>query len=349
MLEQTLNTDIRLEGYTTRFLTMDDLTDVVALYNAHSMMLDGMASETEQEIATFWQSPGFNLATDQLGVFTSSGDLVATAEFWDGTAQHIRYSGWVVVHPDQQGRGIGSALNLWLQERAAHQLVLADDGHQVVMQTGVNAQDKAAPHVLAKQGYSIARYYWRMLISFNGQEPAAPRWPEGMRVITMAEYGQTDDHYRAVYHVVRRAFRDHWGFIDQPFENAYARWIHWWQNSSELDTTVWFLVMHGENIAGISLCRNTTTESEDRAWLGTLGVLRDYRKKGLATALLNHTFREFYSRGKKQVGLAVDANSLTGAVKLYERVGMQKERETILYEKIMREGIDLSKHSTDEN
>jgi hypothetical protein len=42
------------------------------------------------------------------------------------------------------------------------------------------------------------------------------------------------------------------------------------------------------------------------------------------------------------VGLAVDADSLTNATRLYEKVGMQTESATRAYSKILRPGRDLA-------
>ena len=47
------------------------------------------------------------------------------------------------------------------------------------------------------------------------------------------------------------------------------------------------------------------------------------RHAGLGTALLTHAFAEFQRRGRKRAGLGVDAESTTGAVRLYERAGMR--------------------------
>ncbi|MEZ4726737.1 MAG: hypothetical protein R3E79_06345 [Caldilineaceae bacterium] len=62
----------------------------------------------------------------------------------------------------------------------------------------------------------------------------------------------------------------------------------------------------------------------------------------LALALLHHAFGEFYRRGVKKVGLGVDASSLTGATRLYEKAGMKPFRQYNTYEKELRPGRDLT-------
>ena len=48
-----------------------------------------------------------------------------------------------------------------------------------------------------------------------------------------------------------------------------------------------------------------------------------------------------YRRGRHAVGLGVDASSLTGATRLYERAGMRVVRQFNSYAKVLRPGIEL--------
>ena len=52
-----------------------------------------------------------------------------------------------------------------------------------------------------------------------------------------------------------------------------------------------------------------------------------------AEALLRHSFAELYARGKRRVGLGVDAQNVTGALRLYERVGMRAVRRYGIWQK----------------
>jgi ribosomal protein S18 acetylase RimI-like enzyme len=74
--------------------------------------------------------------------------------------------------------------------------------------------------------------------------------------------------------------------------------------------------MDGEEVAGINICRpHTFSGDPDLAWVSTLGVRRPWRTRGIGLALLRHSFNEFYRRGKRKVGLGVDAQNLTGALR----------------------------------
>jgi mycothiol synthase len=97
--------------------------------------------------------------------------------------------------------------------------------------------------------------------------------------------------------------------------------------------------MDGDQVAAACLCRSQHGDDETMGWVSTLGVTRAYRRRGLGLALLRHAFEELRSRGKTSVGLGVDASSLTGATKLYEKVGMYVSERIDVYEKELRPGI----------
>jgi hypothetical protein len=57
----------------------------------------------------------------------------------------------------------------------------------------------------------------------------------------------------------------------------------------------------------------------------------------------------FYSRGRQKVGLGVDAQSLMGATRVYEKAGMRSDplRELVLYEKELRPGLEIRTRALD--
>ena len=62
------------------------------------------------------------------------------------------------------------------------------------------------------------------------------------------------------------------------------------------------------------------------AHIGSLGVLREFRGRGLAKLLLQRAFAGYAERGLRGVQLGVDSTSPTGANHLYESVGMRPHR-----------------------
>ncbi|HJR79547.1 MAG TPA: GNAT family N-acetyltransferase, partial [Anaerolineales bacterium] len=105
----------------------------------------------------------------------------------------------------------------------------------------------------------------------------------------------------------------------------------------EFDPSLWVIAWDGQEVAGFSLNRYRM----GIGWIRTLGVRRPWRKRGLGEALLLHSFGEFYKRGTKTIGLGVDAQNLTGATRLYQKVGMHAASEYVTYEKELRPGRDI--------
>ena len=70
-------------------------------------------------------------------------------------------------------------------------------------------------------------------------------------------------------------------------------------------------------------------------YVGAIGVRPAWRGQGLGKALLQRTFAEFRRRGTTRVTLDVDSQNATGAVALYERVGMHVDTCGVAFEKTL--------------
>jgi mycothiol synthase len=68
-------------------------------------------------------------------------------------------------------------------------------------------------------------------------------------------------------------------------------------------------------------------------WVESLAVRREWRRRGVGKALLLRAFRALCGRGWTFAGLTVDATNPTGAVRLYESVGMRSANRRLTYEK----------------
>ena len=329
-------------GFTFRPATMDDLASAVELFNICSVAQMGLESFSLNEVKLEWGTPKFNLNTDTRLVFSPKGRLAGHIEVWDIRQPPVHP--WVrgQVHPDFEGMGIGSFLMGWAEERAKQAILRVPQGARVSMRSGAVNEHKATTQFLEDWGMTFIRRFVDMEITFNGAPPT-PQLPEGIAICT---YANKPD-LKAVYLAMNDAFKDHWGHVDQPLEEGLEQWRHWVEEDEEFDPTLWFLAMDGDEIAGMSLCLHKAPHDKKMGWVDTLGVRRPWRKQGLGLALLHHSFTEFYRRGKLSAGLGVDAGSLTGATRLYEKAGMRVARQFDDYEKELRPGEELSTQSID--
>ena len=310
------------QGLNLRPATIDDLEGVynviatcdIADYGAPDMTLDDLRTE--------FQAANMNLEKDTWLVTTPEDRIVGYGVLEH--FEHIRLFGGARVHPDYSGRGIGSYLLKRVEERAWQHVPLAAPGIRVTLNTGVASVNTAAKQLVERAGFQVIRHFWRMEIEMN-EAPPQPEWAEGITVRAMRPGEE-----RAVFAVDDIAFADHWGHMSTPYED----WEHWMVKRELFDPNLWFLAIEGDEIVGISLCK----EEGGMGWVNTLGVLRPWRHKGVGMALLRHSFGEFYRRGWHTAGLGVDASSLTGATRLYERAGMHVARQFDAYQKELRAG-----------
>ena len=327
------------DGFIARPAQLDDVEAVVALVNACSLELIGKPECEASEYRNDWQSPSLNMVSDLRVVLAPDGKFVGYAGVWD-PQPHVRLYSWGYVHPEYRGRGIGTYLVHWLEGRARQAVAQAPDGARVTLQQDRLTCDELGQALLRQQGFTKTRYFFRMLIEME-TPPPVPNLPAGIRI-------RTFDHaadLRALIHADREAFKDHWGYVEHPFEEDYQEWVHWIANDPDHDPTLWFLAVDGEDLAGISLCKPKMAEDPEMGYISSLAVRRRWRRQGIALALLHHTFGEFFRRGTRKVSLDVDADSLTGALRLYEKAGMHVMRQSTNYEKELRPGEELSTQS----
>ncbi|HEY6542287.1 MAG TPA: GNAT family N-acetyltransferase [Ktedonobacteraceae bacterium] len=314
------------QGFQMRCPTMDDLQAAHKVFTTSDLAYLGSADITLDEMRTDWLSPSFNLQQDAWLITDAAGQVVGYASI--GQQEHVRMHSEILVLPEYSQFDLQDALLAQLEQWAQGQVPQARPDARVAISCYVAQGDEQGALSLQRHGFKEIRRSWNMEITMN-EAPAEPEWPAGISVRTFRPGDE-----RLVFDTDEEAFKDHWGHMPGNFE----RWMHWTVKRETFDPTLWFLAYEGNQIAGISLCEHR----DELGWVSTLGVLRPWRHLGLGKALLLHSFGEFYRRGTRTVGLGVDAQNLTGATRLYERVGMHVVRVYINYEKELRAGVELS-------
>jgi len=297
------------EGLSVRRATLDDAPAIDELIAAADHAVQGWSDSSVPELLGWWRM----IDLEQSSWMLHDGDSIRAYAVGFAHGETFELDGF--VHPDQRGRGLGA----WLvaaAERRAREI-----GKPKLLAFSLAGDDRA--HGLFEQaGMRDVRHYYRMMIELDREPLPPPELPEGLALETFEP-----EHARAFHDAMTDAFEDEWNFVALPFEEwRELRLV----KDPDFDPTLWFMVRDGDQIAAVM--RNEPDRS-GAGFVGALGVRKPWRQRGIALALLQHTFGEFYRRGKRRVALGVDAENPTGATRLYERAGMHVAYEMVTYGK----------------
>jgi ribosomal protein S18 acetylase RimI-like enzyme len=134
--------------------------------------------------------------------------------------------------------------------------------------------------------------------------------PAALEGIVLRPY--RDDDLRATYDVIEEAFSEHWGF--EPF--TFEEHVH---EMARMDPSL--IVM--ASVDGDAVGTAFASLIEGEGWVDVIGVLRPWRGRGAAKAMLLTLFAALRAVGARSVTLNVDSENDTGATALYEAVGMR--------------------------
>jgi len=316
---------------------LSDAEKTVDLFNACSQALYGWDDSNLEDLISEWTTPGLKVEEVIRVLEDERGKIIGYIEVWDTTQPHVIKYVWGVIHPEHWDDDHYHHLLSWAEGCARNRIPLAPQGTRVIMSQSVSNKDIHRKKALESYGFTMVRHFFRMEIDL-AKPPMAPILPEGISVGSI----NIDTELKETIIALEDGFKDHWGHVDRPLEEVFAQTQHFIENDRDFDPTLWFLAKAGDQIAGVCRCDPKTIEDPDMGWVRQLCVLKPWRRQGLGMALLLTAFNEFYRRGKKCVGLAVDASSLTNATRLYEKAGMQVTHLYDTYELELRPGKNLT-------
>ena len=325
------------DKYIVRQARMEDLPRIHQLEQKKFLHYRGESGFSLERLQNEYETPGFEVEKSVHLVEDQEGKLIALVEVWDVSIPPVHPYVWMSVDPDLENQGLEPYLLDWATERSRQALDRVDPELRVAIRSHSDHAIESCGKAKLDAGMKLIRHGFRMRIEME-DPPPKPVWPEK---ISLQLYDPEKDAY-AVYEVDDEVFQDHFGYIKEPPEEGYKKFKHNQTEDDSYDPSLWFLAMNGEEIVGICLCRKYGMENKDSGYISSLGVKRPWRRQGIALALLQHAFGEFYQRGKRKVDLGVDASSLTGATDLFLKAGMFVLRKYDLYEKELRSGRDVS-------
>jgi mycothiol synthase len=281
--------------------------------------------ELEEDFEHSWIDP----AADTLIALTSDGAAAAygQVELTPGKETLVRSILFGGVHPDHRGIGIGRQLLAWQEGRALQQLATSDLTLPGWLMLYADDRSVRTHRLAASAGFTPARYFTGLSRLLADPIPEI-ELPAGVRI----------EPYRtelsaATLEAKNAAFRDHWG--SQPMNEEQ------WESMLALSVfrpDLSFLALAGDEVVGF-----VTSEVNEDDWPGQgyssgyiplVGVVRDWRRKGVAPALLARAFAAFRKAGLERAVLDVDSDNPTGALGLYTGMGFVPETRETAFSKV---------------
>ncbi len=184
--------------------------------------------------------------------------------------------------------------------------------------------------MLQERDYHEVRYFFDM--SRPTSDPI-PQYAlaEGLEI----KPADTEEKVNMVLQAVDKAFEDHFGHTKLTDEMMEA-----WKQEEDFNPKLWKVAWDGDKVAGSILNFISKEENEklnrNRGYTETISTLREYRKKGIAHALLTESIQMFRDMGLDETALGVDAINPSGALGLYESFGYKSYKRFIALDKKIR-------------
>ncbi|MDH2412717.1 GNAT family N-acetyltransferase [Nocardioides sp. CER19] len=294
------------EGYTQRPLSLADADRIAAVMGAEELADTGEVAIEAADLVADWSEPSYDVGAHSVGVVAPTGELVAYAEAFGSDRADAS------VHPAHHGLGIGTALAHWVVARAGE---LGADRIGMPKPVG-SPGDK----LLESLGWSARWTSWVLELP-EGRTIPDRSLPAGyaIREADGADYEQAWD-------VVESAFLE-WSVRGrEPFD----KWLHHvvgrpgfepWNLRVATDAT-------GTVVGAVIIQLAALDDDRGReGYVDKVAVRRDQRGLGLGQALLAESFATARTHGAVRSRLATDTR--TGALSLYEKVGMQVVQEWV--------------------
>lgn len=303
------------DGYEVRPSTWDDQVAIAGLVRRYDVRDGAVSDFTFDDLTELWNHPHFDMSKDTWLV-TQGGEVAGYAMFWHTEPQKVM-NGFGVVDPDHCRKGIGVLLAQSIRQRVAE---LASEIEQpLVLRIFAEVTDLPARELLANLGMKPVRRHYTMLLDLDGAAGLDTESPYGIKLRSCSR-----DDAQIAHEVFEASFAKHWGHHPESFED----WSRQIMSRDDYDPSLWWLAWDGDRPAGLLIAH----DADGLGWVAILGVLDQWRGRGIGAAMLRTAFAEFKKRGLAQVGLGVDAANETGAVALYERVGMHVAKGYEIFE-----------------
>ena len=288
---------------------LDDAPAVFEVITARDIADLGVPDFTLGDLHDEWRSSQLDLQADARVVEADGGLIVGYAI--------VRARGALaVVSPAHEGRGIGTLLLHWAEERERER---GARRHRQSVPPGSHR----ALELLVGAGYRRVRSYWRMVRSLHDVPASVVPYGVRLRSLDLARDS------RQLHELDAASFAGVAEYEPEPLEAFVDEHLCGHDLAPELSV----VAEQDQAIVGFLLSRRW--ESERAGYVDLLAVHPSVRRRGLGSAMLVAAFTRFAHTGLAEAQLGV-ASDNPRALKLYERLGMTPRFQVDSYERESR-------------
>jgi len=275
-----------------------------------------------------WES--IDLDRDAWLVHTPQGELVGYAAV---TPWRINLRFHFYVDPSQEDNDLLKALLEHCEMRGKDLARERGGDNPIKAIIYISHANQQQTELLQRSGYQVVKHVFNMQADLATEVKAAA-WPQDITVRCI-QPGKDD---RQVYDLIQEAFA-------RPGRTppTFAEWKDFMMRPETFKPDIWFLAEAGGQLVGACLCFEYADSG--LGWVRQLGVLAEWRRRGLGAGLLLHSFAEFKRRGFAKAALAVESDN-PNAISFYQGVGMEQIRFIDEYQGEIRFTADRKDRST---
>ncbi len=306
-------------------LTREDLERVHALVRRSEVASGTPIATPLEEIADLFANPHFDPAEDARLV-ELDGELAGWSCLYHSPSGVGQERAFALGHvdPAARGRGVGTRLLAWATVRATARLRGYGNGLPLYLRVDAYTWQEDAQALFAAAGFAPVRWHEELARDLT---EGAIRDVDGVRIIPYER--RFDEECRRVSNA---AFADHWGSTPRGAE-AWAHGLG--ETGTRLDLS--FLAIADDAVVGFTVNGHYPGDTEVTGrvdgWIGSLGVLREYRQRGIASALIERSCAAFAAARFSHAMLGVDTDNPTGAARLYRALGFETLHTAVTYER----------------
>jgi len=260
------------------------------------------------------------------GVTVAFGDYVQSA----GMYHPQKFSVGVSVHPEFQGRGIGSTLY-------RHVMEALEPFDPILLRAGVREDRARAVRFLQDRGYREVMREWESRLDSAAFDPTPFAGVEegvrarGVEIRILRELESDPGRDRKLYELDFLLEQD----VPATDVKTQPEFEPWVRRSLEHPCALpdaWFVAVHNGAYVGYS--NLWASQAGEMLYTGLTGVRREYRRQGIALALKLRAVRYAQEQGGREVRTWNEVRN-EGMLAINQRLGFVRQPAWIEFEKVV--------------